>query len=148
MESGSKYYDYNQWKVGPNTTTKIQSKVGPNPTTIIQFDAGQNPTLNYMRRILTRTMDMLLEFCIAGQNPTRVKILRNSPSLCYWHRWYTCERRDRVDRGGGGILTYIRNSISYHRLSILECDEVESLWLLVRDKCMPRNFSHILVGVG
>ena len=89
MESGSKYYDYNQWKVGPNTTTKIQSKVGPNPTTIIQFDAGQNPTtiiqfdagqnptLTYMRRILTRTMDMLLEFCIAGQNLTRVKILRN-----------------------------------------------------------------------
>ena len=61
---------------------------------------------------------------------------------------YTCERRDRVDRrGGGGVLTYIRNSIPYHRLSILECDEVESLWLLVRDKCMPRNFSHILVGV-
>ena len=54
---------------------------------------------------------------------------------------YTCERR------GGGVLTYIRNSIPYHRLSILECDEVESLWLLVRDKCMPRNFSHILVGV-
>ena len=89
MESGSKSYDYNQWKVGPNTMTKIQSKVSPNPTTIlqfdagqnpttiIQFDAGQNPTLNYMSRILTRTMDMLLEFCIAGQNPTRVKILRN-----------------------------------------------------------------------
>ena len=102
MESGSKSYHYNQWKVGPNPTTKIQSKVGPNPTTkiqfdagqnpttiiqfdagqnpttIIQFDAGQSPTLNYMRRILTRTMDMLLEFCIAGQNPTRVKILHNS----------------------------------------------------------------------
>ena len=29
------------------------------------------------RRILTRTMDLLWEFCIAGQNPTRVKILRN-----------------------------------------------------------------------
>ena len=60
---------------------------------------------------------------------------------------YTCERRDRVDRRGGGVLTYIRNSIPYHRLSILECDDVESLWLLVRDKCMSRNFSHILVGV-
>ena len=60
---------------------------------------------------------------------------------------YTCERRDRVDRRGGGVLTYIRNSIPYHRLSILECDEVESLWLLSRDKCTPRNLSHILVGV-
>ena len=81
MKSGSKSYDYNQCKVGPNPTTIIQSKVGQNPTTIIQFDAGQNPTLNYMRRILTRTMDMLIEFCIAGQNPTRVKMLRNSPLL-------------------------------------------------------------------
>ena len=66
-----------QSKVGPNPTTKIQFDAGQNPTTIIQFDVGQNPTLNYMRRILTRSMDMLLEFCIAGLNPTRVKILRN-----------------------------------------------------------------------
>ena len=51
----------------------------------------------------------------------------------------TCERR--------GVLTYIRNSIPCHRLSILECDEVETLWLPVRDNCMPRNFSHILVAV-
>ena len=88
IKSGSKSYDYNQWKVGPNPTTKIQSKVGPNPTTIIQFDAGQNPTLNYMRRILTRTMDMLLECCIAGQNPTRVKILRNSaPPLTFYQNF-------------------------------------------------------------
>ena len=60
-----------QSKVGPNPTTIIQSKVGQGPTTIIHFDAGKNPTLNYMRRILTRTMDMLLEFCVAGQNPTQ-----------------------------------------------------------------------------
>ena len=38
---------------------------------------------------------------------------------------YTCERRDKVDRRGGGVLTYIRNSIPYHRSSILECDKVE-----------------------
>ena len=53
---------------------------------------------------------------------------------------YTCEWRVRVDRRGGCVLTYIHNSIPYYRLSILECDEVESLWLPVRDKCMPRNF--------
>ena len=34
-------------------------------------DAGQIPTQNYMRMILTRTMDLLLGFCIAGQNPTQ-----------------------------------------------------------------------------
>ena len=60
---------------------------------------------------------------------------------------YTCERRDRVDRRGGGVLIYIRNGIPYRRIENLECDEVESLWLLVRDKCMPRGFSHILIGV-
>ena len=36
----------------------------------------KNPTLNYMRRILTRIMDLLLGLCIAG------KIQRNSaPSI-------------------------------------------------------------------
>ena len=40
-----------------------------------------------------------------------------------------------------------RNSIPYNRLSTLECDELESLWLLLWDKCKPRNFSHISVGV-
>ena len=43
---------------------------GQNPTTIIQLDAGQNSTLNYMRRILTRTMDLLLG-SYAGRNPTQ-----------------------------------------------------------------------------
>ena len=37
-----------------------------------------------MRRFLTRTMDLLLGFCIAGQNPTRVKILRNRPLNSPW----------------------------------------------------------------
>ena len=60
---------------------------------------------------------------------------------------YACERRDRGYRRGGGVLIYIRNGIPYHRINTLECDEVESLWLLVRDKCMPRKFSHILIGV-
>ena len=51
--------------------------MGQNPTTMIQFDEGQNPSLNCMRRILTRTMDLLLGFCIAGQNPTQqVSIIR------------------------------------------------------------------------
>ena len=53
---------------------------------------------------------------------------------------YTCQRSNRVNRRGGGVLTYIHNSIPYYRLSILECDGVEWLWLLARDKCIPRNF--------
>ena len=55
--------------MGQFPTTKILSKVGEDPTTIVQFHPGQNPTQNYMRRIKIRTMDMLLESCIAGQNP-------------------------------------------------------------------------------
>ena len=66
-----------QLKVCQNPTTIIQLKVGQNPNTMTQLKVGQNPTLNYMGRILTRTMDMLLGFCIAGQNPKRVKILSN-----------------------------------------------------------------------
>ena len=41
---------------------------------------------------------------------------------------------------------YIRNNIPYTRQDILECDGVESLWVLIRDKCMPRQFSHMLIG--
>ena len=58
----------------------------------------------------------------------------------------TCERRDRVDRRGGSVLISIRNGIQYHRINTLECDDVESLWLLVSDKYMPRDFSHILIS--
>ena len=48
---------------------------------------------------------------------------------------------------GGGVLAYIRENIPYNRLGYLESNDVESLWVLVRDKCMPRQFSHILIVV-
>ena len=60
---------------------------------------------------------------------------------------YSCERRDRVEKKGGGVLAYIRENIQYNRLGYLESNDVESLWVLVRDKSMPRQFSHILIVV-
>ena len=56
---GAKSYDYNKHDASQNLTT------------IIQYDAGQNPKLNYMSRTLTRTMDLLLGYYVAGQNPTQ-----------------------------------------------------------------------------
>ena len=72
MEPGQNPTTIIQFDAGQNPTTIIQFDAGQNPTTIIQLDAGQNPTLNYMRRISTRTMDLLLGFCIAGQNPMQL----------------------------------------------------------------------------
>ena len=33
---------------------------------------------------------------------------------------------------GGGVLMYIRDSVPYRRLGDLECDEIECLWVMVR----------------
>ena len=41
---------------------------------------------------------------------------------------------------------YIRDSVPYRRQGDLECNEVNFLWVLVGQKCMPRQFSHILIG--
>ena len=60
---------------------------------------------------------------------------------------YSCERRDRVEKKGGGVLAYIRKNIPYNRMGYMESNDVEFLWVLVRGKCMPRQFSHILIVV-
>ena len=60
---------------------------------------------------------------------------------------YSCERRDKVEKKGGGVLAYIRENIPYNRQGYLESNDVESLWVLVRDKCMPRQYSQILIVV-
>ena len=61
---------------------------------------------------------------------------------------YACHRRDRNDgRQGGGVACYVRNGLQCHRLSSLESPAVESLWLLFRANRMPRQVSHIVIGV-
>ena len=56
----------------------------------------------------------------------------------------------RLDRPtpGGGVLAYIRSDLPASRLSVLEEEGREVLWLLLRPPRMPRPFSAVvLVGV-
>ena len=43
-------------------------------------------------------------------------------------------RLDRQDRGGGGCAVYIRNTLYYTRLDVLETPDVEALWLKIRSQ--------------
>jgi len=53
---------------------------------------------------------------------------------------FTVYRRDRNDgRRGGGVLAYVANTLLCRRLTNLECDDVEVLWLLCRYSRMPRQ---------
>ena len=59
---------------------------------------------------------------------------------------FSLERKDRCDgRTGGGVACYIRNSFMHNRLSNLEENELEVIWLKIMAKKMPRKFSCILM---
>ena len=45
---------------------------------------------------------------------------------------FVFERRDGSYKKGGGILVYLNNAIMYERLSNLESDDIESIWLKVK----------------
>lgn len=59
---------------------------------------------------------------------------------------YYCERRDRSNRRGGGVACYIKNSLQYDRLTDLNSDSQEVLWVRLRPHKLPRKFSCIMVG--
>ena len=56
---------------------------------------------------------------------------------------YVFERKDRVDKGGGGIVCYILEGIKYKRRCDLEEENIENIWLEIIYEC-SRN---ILVGI-
>lgn len=61
---------------------------------------------------------------------------------------FVCYRRDRQDgRRAGGVACYVDSTWPCTRLSELEKPEFECLWLLLRRPVMPRNVSHIAIGV-
>ena len=64
---------------------------------------------------------------------------------------YTSVRRDRKDgRGGGGIIAYIRNSIPFHHWKELDgpqSRDLETIWLTIRPRTLPRGVSNILLGL-
>lgn len=60
---------------------------------------------------------------------------------------YNCFRHDREAQAGGGVLCYVKDTLPSSHLTHLECDEVESTWVLIKPTFLPRNISQILVGV-
>ena len=62
---------------------------------------------------------------------------------------YTQYRRDRKDgRSHGGIICYIKNHIPVvHEWSELDIKDLETLWITIRPQRMPREYTHITVGI-
>ena len=58
------------------------------------------------------------------------------------HDGYVLERRDRVDKSGGGILCFVKDELGYKRRLDLEDETIEIVWLEVVYAC-SRN---ILIG--
>ena len=71
FENGSKCYDYNAIKSVAKSYDYNAIKSVAKSYDYNAIDVGQNPTLNYMRRIVTCNMDMLVGLRIAGRNPTQ-----------------------------------------------------------------------------
>ena len=61
---------------------------------------------------------------------------------------YNVYRRDRGDgRSGGGVLVYVKNDQPCVPISDLQNPQFEVVWLSFRANRMPRNVTHLLVGV-
>jgi hypothetical protein len=56
-------------------------------------------------------------------------------------------RNDREFSTGGGVCTYVSCDITCKRLTEFENPKIESLWLSLRPKRLPRSISIILVAV-
>ena len=59
---------------------------------------------------------------------------------------FSCERKDRVERRGGGVVSYVRNDVLYDRLDYLESDSFEVVWINIHPKRLPRRFSCVVVA--
>ena len=64
---------------------------------------------------------------------------------------YTSVGRDRKDGpGGGGFIAYIRDSIPFHHWKELDgpqSRDLETIWLTIRPRTLPRGVSNILLGL-
>jgi exonuclease III len=80
----------------------------------------------------------VLNFCETWLN---CKIPDESISL----KNFNVFRNDRTDRAGGGVATFVRDDIPVNVLTEMNQNDVESLWLLLKPKTLPRSFSPLLV---
>jgi hypothetical protein len=67
--------------------------------------------------------------------------------LCCTFAKFFIFRNDREFSTGGGICTYVSCDITCKRLTEFENPKIESLWLSLRPKRLPRSISIILVAV-
>ena len=58
---------------------------------------------------------------------------------------YVIYRRDRVERTGGGVLIYVRDDIQSFKLSFLESDRHEIVFVALRPKILPRPFGILVI---
>ena len=59
---------------------------------------------------------------------------------------FCCERKDRVERGGGGVACYVAETAVYDRVHDIEDDEHEVLWIRLKPKKLPRKYSCIIIA--
>ena len=55
--------------------------------------------------------------------------------------------KDRADRRGGGIMCFVKHGISFKEWTDLRNNDLETLWISLRPHKLPRQFTHINVGV-
>ncbi len=58
---------------------------------------------------------------------------------------YACERKDRIDRNGGGVAFYIKSNLRCKRRQDLE-GPLEIIWVRICAKFMPRKCPYIVMG--
>ena len=61
---------------------------------------------------------------------------------------YSTLRRDRKNKVGGGVCTFIKSHIPYKVLTELHDDDFETLWIHVRPHKLFRGFSCLVVCVA
>lgn len=58
---------------------------------------------------------------------------------------YCTYRKDRSIGMGGGVLLYIRNSIVSNKLSFIDVEDLEIVWVSLRPKVLPRPFNLVVI---
>ena len=79
---------------------------------------------------------------------TEAWLKATAPSSAINIAGYSVVRNDRHDEIiGEGVCVYVCNTIRYKLWTELRDDDVESLWITIRPKRLPRDVSMITLGV-
>ena len=92
--------------------------------------------------------------CVAKQNSVEVICLTETwctsliPDSAICLEGYNISRRDRKDgRLHGGIICYIKDNIPTYCYPELDIQELDTLWITLRQNKMPRQYIHITLGI-